>query len=248
MSSFFVLWKREMRSFFYTSVAGVVGTFFLIVTGFSFWVLANVLTQGAPGVDVTRSLFASQWYWAAYFMVIPLTTMSLFAGERRSGTLELLMTAPVTECAVVLAKFFAAFALYLLFWLPTLSYAFILHTYSTDMPPMDYAAAAASYLGMALTGALGVAIGLCCSLMTRSVVIAAMMCAAALGIFFSVGHLSDFTYAAWVREAALYASMPIHMLDFSRGSVDTRTIVYYVSTTALLLFIGTKVLEGRRLK
>ena len=103
MSAFFQLWGREMASYFRTSIAYVVGAFFLAIAGVSFWILATHLAQGAVEGDLAQHLFGSPGYWLAMLIVTPLLTMRLFAEERRMGTLEMLMTAPVTETSVVLA-------------------------------------------------------------------------------------------------------------------------------------------------
>ena len=114
MNAFFALWGREMAAYFRTSIAYVAGTFFLAIAGFSLWILATHLAQGATEGDLVRNLFGSYGYWLAMLVATPLLTMRLFAEERRTGTLEALLTAPVTETAAVLAKFAGAYATFLL--------------------------------------------------------------------------------------------------------------------------------------
>ena len=248
MSAFFPLWHREMAAYFRTSVAYVVGAFFLAIAGFSFWILATRLAQGAAEGDLVRNLFGSPGYWLAMLIVTPLLTMRLFAEERRSGTLEMLMTAPVTETSVVLAKFAGAYAAFLLLWVPTLAYALFLRRCGAHLPALDWGPVAAGYFGTALVGAFFLATGLLCSLLTRHQAVAAMACLAALGLLLSGSLLPFYAHAESIREMARAVSAPLHVMDFAAGIVDTRTVVWYLSATVLLLFISIRILEARRLR
>lgn len=248
MSPFFHLWRREMGSYFRTSIAYVVGVFFLLITGFSFWMLASRLARGATEGDLTSTLFGSSWFWLGMLIVSPLLTMRLFAEERRMGTLETLMTAPVTETEVVLAKFAGAYSTFLLLWLPTLAYGAILKACGAQWPPLDWGPVATGYLGTALVGAFFLAVGLLCSLMTRHQVVAAMACLAVLGLLLSGGLLASPFHVERIQQVAQFFSAPLHMMDFAAGTIDTRAVVWYLSATVLLLFISIRILEARRLR
>lgn len=248
MNAFIHLWLRDIASYFRTSIAYVVGVFFLAITGFSFWMLAIRLAQGTPNGDMTSTLFGSPWFWLAMLIVTPLLSMRLFAEERRMGTLEMLLTAPVTETEVVLAKFAGAYVTFLLLWVPTLAYAAILKYCGAHLPPIDWGPVAAGYLGTALVGAFFLAVGLLCSLLTRHQMIAAMACLAALGLLLSAGLLPIYSRTEPVRQIARYVSAPLHMQDFSAGIIDTRTVIWYASITVLLLFVSIRILEARRLR
>ena len=248
MNRFFHLWWREVTSYFRTSIAYVAGTLFLAIAGLGFWMLTAGLAQNTAGGDMARTLFGSFSFWLAMLIVTPLLTMRLFAEERRQGTLEMLLTAPVTDAEVVLAKFFGAFALFLLLWLPTLAYAFILDHCGARLPPPDWGLLAATYLGTALVGAFFLSVGLLCSLVTRHQIVAAMICLAALGLLLSAGLLPFYSHAGHIRETAQLFSAPLHMLDFAAGVVDTRTVVWYLSGATLMLFISIRILEARHLR
>jgi len=248
MSAFLYLWRREMASYFRTSIAYVVGVFFLAITGFSFWMLTARLAQGDMDASMSSTLFGSAWFWLDMLIVTPLLTMRLFAEERRMGTLETLLTAPVTETHVVLAKFAGAYTTFLLLWVPTLAYASILNLCGAQLPPVDWGPVAAGYLGTALVGASFLSVGLLCSILTRHQIIAAMGCLAALGILLSGGLLPFTSHTAEIRQVSRYFSAPLHMMDFAAGAIDTRTIVWYLSATILLLFISIRLLEARRLR
>lgn len=248
MNRFLQLWWREMGALYRTSVAYVVGVFFLLITGFSFWTLASRMAQGTAPGETGIHLAASPWLWLAMLVVTPLLTMRLFAEERRLGTLELLLTAPVTETEVVLAKFAGAYAAFLACWLPTTLYVSILKRCGAPLLPIDWGLLASGYFGIALIGGFFLAVGLVCSLLTRHQAVAAMSCLAALGLLLAAGTLPFFGHSAPIRKAARAISPPLHMLDFAGGIVDTRAVVWYASATALLLFAAIRILEARRLR
>jgi len=174
--------------------------------------------------------------------------MRLFAEERRLNTLEGLLAAPVTETEVVLAKFAAAQAGFLLLWIPTLLYPLCLRACGIDVPPLDPGAAAAGYFGTALVGASFLALGLLCSLLTRHQMVAAMGCLALLGLLLAVGWLPLPAHADWIRRLAPLISAPLQLQDFAAGIVDTRAVVWHVCVCALLLFSSIRILEARRLR
>ncbi len=248
MTVFLQLWRREISSYFRTSIAYAGGAFFLAVIGFGFWMTASRLAQGAAEDGLAGAFFGAPWFWLAMLIVTPLLTMRLFAEERRMGTLEMLMTAPVTETEVVLAKFAGAFSAFLLLWVPTLAYAAILERCGARLPALDWGSVAAGYLGTLLIGGFFLSVGLLCSLLTRHQVVAAMACLAALGLLLAAGQLPLYTHAEQVRRISRAVSAPLHMMDFAAGILDTRTVVWYLGATVLLLFIAIRILEARRLR
>ena len=248
MSAFLPLWRRELAAYFRTSIGYVAGAFFLAIAGLGLWRQAAQLAQAAAEGDLVQNLFGTPVYWLALLVATPLLTMRLFAEEHRAGTLETLLAAPVTETQVVLAKFAAAYAAFLLLWLPTLAYAAILRYCGANLPDLDWGPVAAAYLGTALIGALFLALGLLCSLLTRHQAVAAVASLAATGLALSGGRLPFYTHTAPFRDFAAAISATRHVADFAAGIVDTRTVVWYVGGTALLLFVAIRILEARRLR
>ena len=113
MNAFFAQWRRELAAHFLSPLGYVAMVFFLAVMGVSFYILAAVLAEGAESGAVLRILFGeSPFFWLALLIVVPVITMRLFAEEKRSGTIETLMTAPVTDAAVVLAKYLGAMSFF----------------------------------------------------------------------------------------------------------------------------------------
>ena len=247
MSAFFTLWRREIAAYFLSPIAYVMMMFFLVIMGFSFWLLANVLAGGVEGVPLMRELFDSFFFWITTLTLMPVLTMRLFAEEKRSGTIEMLMTAPVSDTAVVLAKYLGAVSFYVAIWAPTALYVVILRAFSAGTP-LDLGPIGASYLGALLIGAFYLAIGLFCSAMTRNQIVAAIVCFALLCVLFFGGFIAFISRVETVREVANYFCSLAHMREFARGAVDTRPVVFYLSGAALMLFATVKLVEARKWK
>jgi ABC-2 type transport system permease protein len=248
MSSFFTLWRKELMGYFLSPVAYIVTIFFLIVMGSIFSLLVSVLAEGPAGVTLLNLLFGSPFYWMTMLALVPALTMRLFAEEKRSGTIETLLTAPVTDTAVALAKFAGAVSFYVFMWLPTLVYLFILRYFSADMAPLDYGSLIGGYLGALLSGMFYLSIGVFCSALTSNQIVAAITTFAVMLALFLAGLLDYVARGDTVRAIAEHLSSYNHMLEFSRGILDSRPIAYYLSGTALMLFSTVKILEARSWK
>jgi len=241
-----ILWKREMISFFFSPIAYIVMAGFLLINGFFFWQILNIFNGQAnipPDISPMQIVFGGSFlFWLLMLIVPPVLTMRLFAEERKTGTIEMLLTAPVTDTEVVLGKFFGAFSFYIMLWLPTLFYVLILHHYgSIEMGPI-----LAGYLGVFLLGALFVSIGVFTSSLTSNQVIAAVFCFAILAVFFLSGFMSSFIVSEGGKRVLDYISFLDHLQDLNRGIVNTRPLVFYLSFTLFNLFLAVRILETRR--
>ena len=248
MKTFLILCRKELAAYFVSAIAYVMMVFFLAVMGFSFWLLVSVLMQGPASATAMKELFGSIFFWIAVLIVVPVLTMRLFAEEKRSGTIETLMTAPVTDTAVVLAKYAGALGFYVIMWLPTAAYALILQAFSPSAAPVDPGPMLGGYAGAFLVGALFIAIGVFSSATTRNQIVAAIMCFALICIAFFAGFIPYLAQRPEIRNIGAYLSPVSHMLDFSRGAVDTRPVVFYLTATAFVLFATIKVVEARKWK
>lgn len=248
MRAFRTLWAKELGACFLSPIAYITIVFFLVVMGFSFWLLVSILAQGSVTTTIMNELFGSIFFWMAMLIVVPVLTMRLFAEEKRAGTIETLMTAPVTDAEVVLAKFAGALTFFLIMWVPTAAYLLILRRFSPLTAPPDPGPMLSGYLGAALVGSLYLSIGLFCSALTRNQIVAAIICFAVLNIAFFTGFLAYVGRDESVRNVATYLSSVEHMRDFARGAVDTRSILFYVTGTVFMLFATVKVVESRKWK
>ena len=243
-----MLWRKEIAACFLSPIAYVVGIFFLAVMGYIFWFLATVLAEGPGGVTVLHLFFASPFFWMVLLVMVPALTMRLVAEEKRSGTIETLLCAPVTDAAVVLAKYAGVLTFYAAVWLPTLAYVFVLRHFSAVMAPPDLASLATGYLGVLMVGAFYLAIGLFASTLTSNQIIAAMVAFALIGLFFFSGFLEVTAHSETLRRVGAHLSSYTHVYDLSRGVLDSRPAVFYLSGTALFLFAAVKVVGARQWK
>jgi ABC-2 type transport system permease protein len=249
MRAGYCLWKKELAGCFLSPIAYVMTFCFLMLTGLSFWWLANLLAFGESLTTARQWIFGSPVLWFSMPVLIPLLTMRLFAEEKRMGTMELLLTAPVSEVAVVLAKFFGALGFFIFMWMPTLLYVAVLRYLLPESGLIDAGTVVSGYFGMLLIGAFFIAVGMLTSALTSNQVVAAVLSFALLCFVFFMTLFA--AYGARGDEARAWGEMfcsYVHALDFSRGLLDSRPVVFYLTATGLLLFINVRVLEARRWK
>jgi ABC-2 type transport system permease protein len=239
MNGILATFLRELRAYFLSPLAYALLFFLLLANGILFTMILVFLNDPlAPPGRPLDFFFGSSW-WMLIF-VGPLLTMRLLAEERKSGTIEVLMTAPVTEAQVVLGKYLAALAFFVVLWLPTLVYAGIVAFYSE----IDWGVVAAGYLGVVLVGGLILSVGMLTSALTRNQVIAAV---SAVALSFALYIFTVFEQAVSsqaLKSAFSYMSIPDHLEELAKGIVDTRRLVFYLTTTAFLLFLTGRALES----
>jgi len=235
---------REIRAYFFSPLAYIVAAFLLLVNGMVFWLIVSFLNNPQAGFGAPLELFFGQtiYFWLVLLFVAPVLTMRLLSEERRSGTIEVLMTAPINEAQVVVGKYLAALIFYCFLWLPTLAYAGIVAYYSE----VDWGPVAAGYLGVFGVGALFLSVGLFASALTRSQLVAAILTFALLIPLFTFGLLENLFNDATLKQAFSYLNLWQHMEEFSKGIVDTRHLVYYLSATVLFIFLSAKALEAMK--
>jgi len=250
MQAYFALVWRELGAFFkswtgYIIIAGVV---FLL--GFSFTSLLLVLNAEATPVPVTQLFYESLYIWLILPIVPPIITMRALALEKSSGTYETLMTTPVGDAQVVLAKFTGALLFYLITWLPLLGCVLIVRYYSNDPTALDPGTVGSTYLGLFLIGCLYVSLGIFASSVTRSQIIAVIF-GVALGLaLFMLSFLSTAVamQTGWQSQIIAHLALREHMRDFTAGVVDSRPVVLYLTLAVFFLFLSWKTVESRRWK
>ncbi|NOZ77737.1 MAG: ABC transporter permease subunit [Acidobacteria bacterium] len=175
--------------------------------------------------------------------MIPVITMRLISEERRSGTIEPLLTSPITEGQVIAGKFVAALVFYVILWLPTIIYVLILKHYTA----IDLGPVASGYLGVLLLGVLFLGVGIFTSTLAKNQLIAAVFAFAAMVILFSIGLIQQLLVSSSALRGILgYMNLWTQMDDFARGIVDTRHIVYQLSVGLMFLYFATKSLEVKK--
>jgi ABC-2 type transport system permease protein len=246
MRKAWTIYKRELMSMYWTPLAYVVLVVFLLWMGVLFSLVMRSFAT-TPEISGSRGplqmLFGqSVLYFIPLLIFCPALTMRTFAEERRAGTLETLMTAPVREVEIVLGKYAAALTIYASMWAPTMLYALVIKRYG----PVDWGALGAAYAGTLLIGAAFLALGILASAIARSQVTAFILGFAGIGGWFLFG-LGKYVFTEERQQTFFsYINLWEHMDHFSVGVVDSRHVAYYLSVTALALFLCVRALEARR--
>ncbi len=249
MRQFLIMLKREMAAYFLSPIAYVMICFFLAVMGVSFWILITLIAEGVSDLVVMRSLFSeSIFFWIAMLVVIPVTTMRVFAEEKHTGTFEMLVTAPVSDLKVVLAKYFGALLFFMAMWLPTIVYIWVLRHFMAETAPLDRGLILSSYIGVFLVSAAYTSVGVLSSALTKNQISAAIISFAAIFASFLAGFAPYLSSSAAVQSVGSYFSSISHLIKFAHGIFDSRHLVLYLSMTTLCLFITVRVIESRRWK
>ncbi len=250
MRTFLTLLGREIKSYFYSPIAYVVMFFFLIATGFNFYSGIMFLNRSEAEVTVVEASFNTVLFWFPFILIFPLITMRTYADEFRMGTFEMITTAPVQDWQVVLAKFLGAFFFYCALWAPSFSYFAAFQLITGKQAAMAAGAYGGSYLLLSLLGMFYCSIGCLASSLTTEQINAAVMTFVAIFAAF-LGGLVTFIFnvtSPELREMISYVSAIEHMGDFSRGLIDSRPIVWYLSMTAFTLFLNFQVFQYRKWK
>ncbi len=241
----FSLYKKELSSFFSSLIGYLTIAVFLVLTGLMLWVLKsdfNILDYGYAGMD---GLFLIGPF--LYLFLIPAITMRALAEERRTGTIEMLMTRPLSDWTIVWAKFLACWTLVLISLLPTLVCYFSVYALGDPVGNIDTGSVVGSYIGLLLLGGAFVAIGLFCSSLTSnqivSFILAALLCAVAYLGFESIYNMGILGSAdLFVKRLGLRH----HYESISRGVIDSRDVVYFLCVMAVMLMATRMVLQSRQ--
>ncbi len=240
--------KRELAAYFYSPMAYVIAALFLAMVGLIFLLgvhvpflkisLEPVFRSGAE--STLRPLFDVLAY--GLVVVIPLLTMRVVSEEFRTGTIETLMTAPVTDAQVIGGKFLGAMILYVILLATTLVYFGLIAAFGQP----DLGVAAIGYLGMLLLGGTYVAVGVFASTITRHQLVAGIIGIAILAFFTGGIYLLVLLVPPEQASAVSRLNMITYFSDFSKGVLDVRGVIFFVTLTAFFLFLSVKVLESRR--
>ena len=237
------IFRRELAGLFVGPLAWVLLTIALALNGYLYVVY---LKSSGGDVDAALRLASgdSFMFWALSVLFPPLLTMRMISEEARSGLLEFLLTAPVTDAAVVLGKFLAATTFMALLWGAVFVYAAVTHAVG---PPVDWGIQACAWLGAVLASALFCAIGLCASSLTSTPIVAAFGAIVVDLAIVIAPLLALLTEARWIRDAVARIDVRAHLEDsFLIGVLDTSYLVFFVAWTALFLFLATRAVEARR--
>lgn len=257
IKNFIAICKKEFTSYFYSPVAYVVITIFLVISGYFFqsfirqyveltmYVMQNQQAAGYAreflnfSEGIFRPLFGNTNI--VMLLMMPLLTMRLLAEEKKNGTFELLMTYPIRDIETVLGKFAACFLVFAIMLGLTLVYPFFLSFFGTvELGPL-----VSNYLGLILMGSAFIAFGMFTSSLTSNQIVAAVLSFGALLLFWLIGYSSD--AAGPVLGGILrHLSLLNHFENFSKGVIDSRDVIYYLNFTVFCLFLTLRSLESNK--
>jgi ABC-2 type transport system permease protein len=249
MQAYLTLTRRELGHFFMSFMGYVVIAAAVFLMGMGFAGLVTKL-QGESTVMPVTEIFLGSYFWFILLFSVPLITMRLFAMEKANGTFETLVTTPISDIQVVMAKFTAGLVFYMVMWLPLLACIFFVRYFTHQSSLLDPATIGATYLGIALLGMLYISIGCFASSLTKYQIVAAIVAFVIGYALFLLSYMADqlAVNSNWSNETLKVMSIYPQMVDFSRGVVDTRYVVFYVSASAFFLFLTHRVIESRRWK
>lgn len=252
MRNSWVICRKELHSYFVSPIAYGLGLFFALITGYFFYVAvaifvqrgmeSQMMGQGGP-MDVNEWVIRpvlSNISVIGLFL-IPMITMRLFAEEKRSGTIELLATSPVRDWEIIIGKWFAALVLYAA--ILGLSALNILMLFAYGKP--DWKPILIGYLGLLLQGGCLLAIGAFISTTTRNQIVAGIATFAVCLLLWVLDWVTSYETAIWAKVVA-YMSVLTHFEGFSKGVLDTKDVVFYLTMIFLGLFLTARSMESIR--
>lgn len=231
----FALLKKEINSFFASPIGYLVIAIFLILNGLFLWVFKgefNILDYGFA--DLSSFFLLSPWI---LIFLIPAVTMRSFSDEKKQGTLELLLTKPISHLQIVLGKYLGAFLLIILALLPTLLYVYTVNQLGNPVGNLDVGSTLGSYFGLLFLVAAYTAIGVFASTLSDNQIVA-FISAVFMCFLFYIGFegVADLSTSNFIEQLGMSA----HYKSMSLGVLDTRDILYFLSITALFLFFTVK--------
>jgi ABC-2 type transport system permease protein len=239
MSIIWIVAKRELQSFFDSLLAYIMIIAFLVFTGLFTWITGRTIFLNQ---QASLQSFFNVAYWALFFL-IPALTMKLIAEENSSGTLELILTKPVSNSQLLIGKFIAAFILVALAIGLTLPYYITV----ASIGPIDHGATLLGYLGLLLMSAAYIGIGIFASSLTSNQIVSFLL-ALFIGIFFHLifGVISRY-FPGFIGNSLEYLSLSTHYDSITRGVIDSKDLIYFLSVILLSLFGADRVIARRNL-
>jgi len=250
MRIYWTLTRRELASFFLSITGYVIISGMALLVGLDFVMLLNNVGTDPVSMPITQLFFNNLLLWIIIVLTAPIITMRLFALEKATGTFETLMTTPVGDAQVVVAKFTAAVLFFIVMWLPSLACLFVIQHFANQPDAMEAGTVLSMYLGLFLAGCFVLSIGCFASALTKSQVLAAMLTLVAGLVLLMLNWVAQAVSpnGQWQTQLLSLFNLSQQMIDFTRGVLDTRVIVFYLTMTFFFLFLTLRVIESRRWK
>jgi ABC-2 type transport system permease protein len=252
MSNILAIAHREIKAYFGSPIAYIVIGFFALMFGYFYYALLAFFDQssmrmmgmgGPQTANINEQMIRPVFLNSSVILlfVLPLITMRTYAEEKRSGTMELLLTAPITDFQIIMGKFLGAMTLYAAMLGVTLVHMGVLFAFGNP----EWRPVAAGYLGMLLMGGCFIAVGLLISSMTKNQIVAGMVTFAVFLMLWVINWIASFT-GPTTQAVLNYLSITGHLDDFTNGVLDTRHLVYYLSFIGFGLFLTARSVDTER--
>jgi ABC-2 type transport system permease protein len=250
MRNILAIADRELRSYFASPIAYILIGFFLLPFGVFFYLYLNSFVKqglqmaqygGTMNINQQVIRYVLQNASVIILFIMPMITMRTYSEEKRSGTIELLLTSPVTDLEIILGKFFGALGLYISILVVTLLYMAILFFYGHP----EWKPLVAAYTGLLLMGGAFIAIGLLISSTTNNQIVAGVVTFIVFLLFWIVGWFAE-TAGPTIGPITQWLSITEHFDDFSKGIIDTKHVLYYLSLITVGLFLTAKSVDTER--
>jgi ABC-2 type transport system permease protein len=235
------IFKKEFNSFFTSTIAYLTIGMFLLINGLFLWVFDddfNVLNAGFA--DLTSFFYLAPWI---LIFLIPAITMKTFADEFRSGTIEILKTRPITNVTLVLGKFFAISTLLIIVLIPTFVYVYSIHELGNPVGNLDYGSISGSYLGLFLLASSFASIGIFTSTLSKNQVVAFLLGICMVFLFYYGFDAVSSLFGDYSYTIKLFG-MNEHYKSISRGVIDSRDLLYFMSIIIFFLFVSKQKLTN----
>ena len=235
------IFKKEFNSFFTSTIAYLTIGMFLLINGLFLWVFDddfNVLYAGFA--DLTSFFYLAPWI---LIFLIPAITMKTFADEFRSGTIEILKTRPITNVTLVLGKFFAILTLLIIVLIPTFVYVYSIHELGNPVGNLDYGSISGSYLGLFLLASSFASIGIFTSTLSKNQVVAFLLGICMVFLFYYGFDAVSSLFGDYSYTIKLFG-MNEHYKSISRGVIDSRDVLYFMSIIIFFLFVSKQKLTN----
>ena len=253
MNNILAIAGKELRSYFSSPIAYIVIGFFALVFGYFFYAMVVIFNQqsqlgglegGGPS-DMNAQLIRPLFLNASVIMlfVLPLITMRTYSEEKRSGTIELLLTSPLTDFEIIMGKFLGAMALYAAMLAVTLIHMVLLFSYGNP----EWRVVVTGYIGLLLMGGCFISVGLLISSMTKNQIVSGMITFAVFLMLWVINWVASFV-GPTAQSVLNYLSITDHFDDFTKGILDTKHLVYYFSVISFGLFLTARSVDTERWK
>lgn len=255
MSNILAIAQKELKAYFASPIAYIVIGFFSLLYGFFFYVfltdfvnrsmqMANMGMNGPQPININEQLIRPLLsnVTVVVLFVMPMITMRTYAEEKRSGTIELLLTSPLSDLHIIMGKFLGALALYAAMLAVTLLHIGILFIFGEP----EWKPLVTVYLGLLLMGASFISLGLFISSLTKNQIVAGMVSFAVFLMFWIVSWIGSVAPGGALADVTSYLSIIEHFDDFAKGIIDTKHIIYYLSFISFGLYLTAKSVDTER--